>query len=39
VQSSRFLSYHDELIDILVHETNRYAEQYITSAILGPESE
>jgi len=32
---------HDELvhIDILVHETNCYAEQYITSAILGPDTE
>jgi len=32
---------HDEIVhvDILVHETNRYAEQYITSATLSPESE
>ena len=32
---------HDELVhvDILVRETNHYAEHYITSATLGPESE
>ena len=28
---------HDELIAILVHETNCYAEQYIANASLGPE--
>jgi len=32
---------HDELVhvDILVRETNCYAEQYITSETLGPECE
>lgn len=29
---------HNELIDTLVHETNRYADQYIARATLGPES-
>jgi len=29
---------HDELIDILVRETNRYATQQLASAQLGPQS-
>ena len=29
---------HDELVDILVRETNRYAEQHLASAKLGPQS-
>jgi len=36
-----FLSFilHDKFIDILVHETNRYAEQYVANASLGPQSQ